>query len=359
MYRSRWLWRSASAALMCLLISGCAMGSHAAGSGSARAVSLSLVAPTSGATVGVRQIEVVGNVTPAGAAVVVAGQPAKVSGGTFKQTLQLSQPSTTIQVSASAPGLTPASASTTVRYSSTLAVALTVAHRAIWTPTRTHRSSRSAITTASGGGVAALKAELAKAAHSQAAASKPAGGATHRASTTSTPQSATTQPSAPTTTEPSTPVAQAPPASTPPATTPTSSSPSPAPSSSQPTAAEVKREYLEGCLRGDGGKPATAYCTCMYSHMHSTGALSTRADIQTLQRDLKHYNTTHNPATLPVAVRKAIIACVSKLPDAPLPLSGLGHHSAVPTSPTGDGSSTTTTSSTGSSLTPTYAPSSR
>ncbi|MFZ0042821.1 MAG: hypothetical protein WAK93_16035 [Solirubrobacteraceae bacterium] len=334
------------------------MGSHAGGSGAAHAVSLSLVAPTSGATVGVREIEVVGNVTPAGAAVTVGGQPAKVSGGAFKQTLRLSLPSTTIQVSASAPGLTPATASTTVHYSSTLAVALTVAHRAIWTPTRTHASGHSGIATASGAGVVALKAELAKAARSQEAATKPTADATHNSSPASTPQATTTQPSAPTTTQPSTPVAQAP-ASTPPATTPTSSSPTPTPSSSQPTAAEVKQEYLESCIRGDGGKSATAYCTCMYGHMHSTGALSTRADIQTLQRDLKRYNATHNPAALPVSIRNAIIACVSKLPDAPLPLSGLGHHSAVPPSPTGDGSPTTTTSSSGSSLTPTYEPSSR
>lgn len=98
-----------TAALMGL-VSGCVMGS----SGPPH-VSLSLVAPTDGATVYVRAIVVLGHVSPGDARVLVAGRTATVDRGTFRIRMQLPRHVNRIGILGSASGYRSASLATTVR----------------------------------------------------------------------------------------------------------------------------------------------------------------------------------------------------------------------------------------------------
>jgi hypothetical protein len=95
-------------ALAPLAATGC--GLSGGSSGPARAT-VSLIAPTDGATVGVRKIEVYGRVEPASAEVVVAGHRVRVTNGVFRQPMMLHKRLTRIRVKATAKG---APGSTTV-----------------------------------------------------------------------------------------------------------------------------------------------------------------------------------------------------------------------------------------------------
>jgi hypothetical protein len=66
-----------------------AAGGCGTGGGGPRRVSVSLVAPTDGATVYVRSIVVLGHVTPAGARVLVGGRWATVRRGAFRMPMRL------------------------------------------------------------------------------------------------------------------------------------------------------------------------------------------------------------------------------------------------------------------------------
>ena len=80
-------------------------------------VSLSLVAPTNGATVYVRTIVVLGHVNPSDARVLVAGRWASLHHGTFRLRMRLPLPVSHIAIVAAAKGYRPASLTTTVRMS--------------------------------------------------------------------------------------------------------------------------------------------------------------------------------------------------------------------------------------------------
>ncbi len=97
------------------------VGMAAAGCGAGvvgpRRVSLSLVAPTDGATVHVRSIVVFGHVTPADARVLVGGRWAAVRRGAFRLPMRLPLRVDRIGILAVAGGYRPASLMTTVRVS--------------------------------------------------------------------------------------------------------------------------------------------------------------------------------------------------------------------------------------------------
>jgi hypothetical protein len=60
------------------------------------------------------------------------------------------------------------------------------------------------------------------------------------------------------------------------------------------------------------GQDVVPYCTCTYNHL--AGQLQTRAAAQHLLNALKPYLKTGDVSKLPKLVRKAIAACISKLP---------------------------------------------
>lgn len=103
----------AVAALAGAGVSGCGSGEGARSS----PVTISVLAPTNGATVSVRSIEVAGNVMPSDAHVLVAGRSVAVKNGGFRVPLQLAKPVTRFSVSAQAPGHASAIVAITVRYS--------------------------------------------------------------------------------------------------------------------------------------------------------------------------------------------------------------------------------------------------
>ena len=99
-------------ALVCVMLAGCAGGASGPPT-----VGLSIVAPTDGSTVGVRTLELVGNVTPANAVVMVGRTAVRVHGGTFRQPLVLLSRLTHLAVSATANGFRGSSTVVSVRYS--------------------------------------------------------------------------------------------------------------------------------------------------------------------------------------------------------------------------------------------------
>jgi hypothetical protein len=107
------------AVFACLAVGGCA----AAASGP-RAVTVSLVAPSQGATVGVRGIEVLGKVDPPTAIVFVDGRRARVVKGVFSRALRVRGKLRRIKVLASARGYIRTTVETTVFYSSAARPAL-------------------------------------------------------------------------------------------------------------------------------------------------------------------------------------------------------------------------------------------
>jgi hypothetical protein len=95
------------------LLGGCGSASKPA---SPPAVQLSLTAPVDGATVAVRNIDVLGTIRPNNAVVVVAGKRVRVVNGAFKQPLLLRRPLTRISVVVNASGYVGSTSWVTVHY---------------------------------------------------------------------------------------------------------------------------------------------------------------------------------------------------------------------------------------------------
>jgi glucodextranase-like protein len=102
----------AAAVLASLVLAGCQEASAGPPT-----VDVSLVAPTSGATVKVRTVVVLGRVNPADARVLVAGRRASVRHGVFRLRLRLPLAVNQIGILAFAKGYRPTSETTTVRVS--------------------------------------------------------------------------------------------------------------------------------------------------------------------------------------------------------------------------------------------------
>jgi hypothetical protein len=300
-------------AVVCLAIAGCAAGGAQSPSASpSDGVALILTAPTSGATVGVHQIEVTGTVAPLDAVVRVAGQPASVGHGRFTRLLVLSRPTTTIEITAASTGHAPATITTTVHFSSELAASLIAAHKA-------------SVSTATQGVASVTAPSAAKAPVLRAAHPRSTGPAapTPRSKTTTTTTTMTTKPGS------------SPSAGSGSAAAPTSGPPAPAPLSP----AQIRQRYLKGCTSAGGGQPAVPYCTCIYEHLLQSGALTSPASIAALEHELSEFAQTQDIFKLPAYLRAALSECASKLPAAPLPvtkLPQLHHRPAGPKATTSD-----------------------
>jgi Glucodextranase, domain B len=110
----RWgTWQVLVLCVTCAVATGC--GSAATPSAPPR-VTVTLTAPTDGATVEVSKIEVLGTITPASAVVRVSGKPVRVKRGAFEEPLVLRKGVTHIRIDASAKGFSNASMVVSVRY---------------------------------------------------------------------------------------------------------------------------------------------------------------------------------------------------------------------------------------------------
>ena len=98
------------AAIVAAAAAGCGSG------GGTHPVSLSLLAPTDGATISVRSIEVIGHVSPRNAIVSVSGHRVTVQRGAFRQPLTLSGSVSHITVAATASGYARSTVPITVHY---------------------------------------------------------------------------------------------------------------------------------------------------------------------------------------------------------------------------------------------------
>ena len=323
-------WRAALlTAALCAVLSGCGLGTRSAPS--QPPVSLSLIAPTDGATVGVRDIVVTGTVSPAGATVRVLGSSVTVHHGTFTRSLRLAQDTTSIPVTATAAGYLSARQQVTVHFSRPLAVALVAAHRSVSTsPAPLPPTSPKATAE-----LAAMIESASRSTHSRVAVP-----ATSAATTTTAPVTSAATPAAPATNRsapaptplrtsgyhPGTPAASSPaPAATAPA------APRPAPAAPRITAAMVRTAYLRGCDRSLG-HGAAAFCGCTYYHLTKAGLLASAQRIRAMDRQLAAFERTHDIHKLPKAVLVAIMTCAPKLPQPSIAVSNLPSldHGAVP-----------------------------
>lgn len=329
-------------------------------------VNVTITAPTNGATVGVRQVTVTGTVSPANAQVTVGGQPATVRGGAFRRTVWLTGASQSVAVTAQASGYTPAQVQTTVSYSPNLAAQLVASTQAIESP----GAAASQALGLSGGSTASALA-------SAVALRSPRPAAKHRASTPATkrtrPTSAPTP--APTTGKPTPAPITSPPVTTPAPAPPPVSAPAPAPVLPSPAeiAARVKQHWEGNCLKGQSGRRVVPYCTCIYTHLVSTGAFKTPSTVNALVRRVNRYLHTGDASHLTRRIMRALVTCASRYPAAQsvggrttvTPLSGSSHAPVAPqpmprlpvgpapttTAPTSTTSTTTTSSSSSTGLT--------
>lgn len=340
--RHRLIWL-ASPLLAALALAGCGVG----GSGhQTPQVAISLTAPMTGATVGVDTIKVTGTVTPANATVRVGGLPATVRGAGFVRAMSLRTATTTIPVTAAAPGWTPATVTVTVHYSRALAKALSAAHSATWLAAAP--ASSSARTRASSDSGFVPSVDLSGGSNGGATSTGSGSGATGGHGGTGSPPTGTPTGSPPAGTPTGTPTGSPPtgtptpptgtPTGSPPTGAPTGGSPEGAPAGGEPgtsapvTQAELEQLYLQTCEKASGGSQAASYCQCMYDHMQHAQVFSSRARVLALARRIKRFNRTHDLADLPKWLLQAQATCVAQLPTPPLDLGSLPtlHHPAAP-----------------------------
>ena len=338
-----------------LCIAGCG-GSTAPGK---RAVSLSIVAPTSGATIGVRDIVVAGTVTPASAAVTVGGEPVKVTNGSYQLPMQLAEPSETITITGQANGYTPTTAThdRSIQRRDRLGDRClpvdvesapggdqgSARRRALQRPIP--RQARAEVVRVDQPHVdagrvevqlleLALVEELLVIAARRRASKRSSQRRTSRAVRTS--RRATTSPARTRRAVPTSGRATTSPARTrralhtsrrattsPARTRRASAATSRTARASQAacpeqrstlTVKDIKRLWISGCAKPGTGGSYRTYCRCTYAHLAKAGALRSRKRLKELMRKLKPYERTHNIAKLPRFVRRAIYDCASKLP---------------------------------------------
>jgi hypothetical protein len=314
-----------------LAAAGCGLGGSPATSHN---VALSISAPTSGATVAVRQVTVLGKVTPANARVLVNGQTATVSGGNYQRTLYVGAAQQTITVVGEASGYRGGQASTTVNFSSALASQLSAT-----TSRLRHSPSPAAGSQLAPASKNQLQAAFALTGSGQSGQSpaakssapqKPSGSPASGGSGSS--GSAGNQPSGGGSSGGGGGTSSGP-----------SSNPSP-PSGPTPTQvrAAIKKAYVGLCEKSEKGKNLVPYCRCMYNHLESAGSLSSNSRLRALRKAMQPYYRTHDPAKLPRVMRRALDACETRLPPAdPLggpptvtKFPGVGHPTTTP-APTG------------------------
>jgi hypothetical protein len=285
-------------------------------------VNVAITAPTSGATVGVRDVTVTGTVTPATAQVLVSGRPATVHGGSFQRTLRLDGSAQTVTVTAHAAGYAPAQAATRVSYSAGLAAQLAAASRTLAAPTPSAAMSLSAPGNAASASLLAQAVALPKAAPASKPAGKRSGATTHSTPTAPTTSTPTPSPTLPT-------------PSPAPVTTP---QPVPAPPSPAAIAARVKQQWESNCLQKQMGSKEVPYCTCLYTHLERTGAFKTPATVKLLVRRVNHYMHTGDASHISRAIMRALTTCQARFPASQslggrmsvTPLSSSRHRAARP-----------------------------
>ena len=276
-----------------------------------------------------------GTVSPATATVEVGGLPVHVVNGAYTVPMQLGHSIQTITITGRAVGYLPSNASTTVHYSSQIASSIeAVAHpKSVAVPApklnySTHpagpatgpnvappippavpvslKRSSSAKSTSSGSTASNAKASRSKASSSHKSSSRKSS----RSRSSSAKRSSHTSSR----------------------TTKTSSRSSNRIPESRTvlTVKDIKHAWVNGCVRPETGQTYTAYCRCTYHRLARAGALSSRRRLRELMRRLKPYKRTHNVARLPRFVRRAIYACVTKLPPID-PLAGKPVINKLPT----------------------------
>ncbi len=306
---------------MCVAMSltGCGVGG-----GSTAAVSVTILNPMTGTTVGVHRVTVAGTVSPANATLYLNGIPINVVDGSYTVPVAVWQPKQQITLTGIAKGYLKGTASTTVLYSAGTASARPTLDASIDVPGPAFFANKHSAT---------KPASHASPVHAATGSSStsPATAASHA--------SAATIPS-----QPSPAVSAPTPASTPhSAPAPHQSAPTlrtasqhktthashrstrvvkPTPKPADPvlTALDIRRAWVGACVRAGKDDGYLRYCRCTYYHLEKHGVLSSRDELLALQRRLAPYNRTHDLRRLPRFIRRVVFTCASKLP----PLDPIG-----------------------------------
>ncbi|MHB1835799.1 MAG: hypothetical protein ACYCXW_12600 [Solirubrobacteraceae bacterium] len=339
------------ASVACAALAGCGVTGGGGAGAPGRHVTISVLAPMSGATVGVRTVQIAGSVSPAGAAVRVDGQPATVHGNSFNRSVTLGPGTTAIPVTAGAKGWAQSSVTVTVHYSPGLALALSAARATALAGPPASLSRASAAAGTGGGATAGVSFVPTVNLSPSAGAGSPSAGASHNI--TPTAPSPTPSTPAPTTPAPRPPTGAAPTGSVPTTTTPTPTAPPQPPLNAPLSQSQMRSAYLAGCVQSAGTHKAKAYCTCTYKRIARAGGLRTRARILGLMRRVKRFERTGNLSVLPKWFLHAVLACVSKLPPPSLKLHHLpGLHHPAAAGPAGAGTAGAGTPAPGQTTTP-------
>ena len=315
-------------------LSGCG----ASGSGTTPSVSLAILSPMDGATVGAHRVTITGTVTPINAAVYIGGQPISVVNGSYQIPVTLSKNTEKITLTGVAKGYLNATASTTVQYSADAAA--NVAEASLGNPALQGSSSGSRgsgvsasslygapIGKPKAGGVPVTRSSSPSAAPTRT--QRPSSSAKHPV----TPPPITPRvkvinpPSAPSVNRPSHGGAKHHAAHKRQPTLTTASKNKHKRTATRKTAgrpttplgpvltvADIRQAWIATCLKAGKDQSYAPYCRCTYRHLARSGWLSSRDRLLALERKLAPYNRTHNPNRLPRFVRRAIFACASKLP---------------------------------------------
>ena len=300
-------------------------------------VNVAITAPTSGATVGVRDVTVTGTVSPATAQVLVSGQPAIVHGGSFRRTLRLDGSAQTVTVTAQAAGYVPARADTRVRYSAALAAQLIAAGHTLAAANPSSDMSLSAPPAPASASLLAQAVALPAAPPAPQPSARRAGSTPRATPTASAPGRSPTPTPSPAPTPSPTPTPTPVPPSPSPAPV-TSPAPTPVPPSPAAVAARVKQQWETNCLQKPMGTKEVPYCTCIYTRLEHTGAFRTPATVKLLVRRVNRYMRTGDASHITRAIMRALTTCQARFPAAQslgggmsvTPLSSSHHRAAAP-----------------------------
>ncbi|HLH65141.1 MAG TPA: hypothetical protein VKV27_05520 [Solirubrobacteraceae bacterium] len=333
----------------CAAVAGC--GSAGSPGATAGRASITVLAPTSGATVAVRTLTVTGTVSPAGAPVLVDGGRATVRGATFERRVTVGPGTTEIPVSvvgASGPG---AAATVAVRFSPALARALRAARAAALAV-----GHPSAVAPPDSAGAQSLgqsapsppqtvptidiSSPAQAGAIAGAANGNPGAGLGRSARAGSGPSAGLrSNPSAGAGSNQ--PAGAGSPPSNGGGSQPSKGGGSPAAAASPPAShsggslgvAGARAAYVAGCVRATGTHRARAFCACTYRRIQHAGALRTGRHIRALIVRIAGFAQTGNADSLPTWLRTAIAVCAARLQAAPpavRPIASLHHASAGP-----------------------------
>ena len=84
--------------------------------------------------------------------------------------------------------------------------------------------------------------------------------------------------------------------------------------SPQAVTERIKQVWERNCLQTVKGSKVVAYCTCLYTHLESTGTFRTPDSVRGLVRRVNYFIRTGDSSHLSRAITQTLAACQSRYP---------------------------------------------